>query len=203
MARTTMTKAVESVSAADAEVTRSLGAYADSLPGRALSRIGKLGDQPELRLISGAVVAAALVIGNARLLRAGVRMFVAHELATATKDFVKRRIDRARPRAARSSAKARPGRSTAKEMTSFPSGHSAGAVAVAQAFAREFPEHRLPALGAAALIAGAQVPKCAHYPSDIAAGALIGAASEAVIGGFWPERPDPTREGLPQPPLRV
>lgn len=199
------TAAVERVSKVDARVNESLGAYADTVPVRALSRIGKLGDQPELRLISGAVVAAALVFGNARLLRAGVRMLVAHELATATKDLVKRRIDRRRPRNANGAAKARFGRHTDKELTSFPSGHAAGAVAVAEAFAREFPEYRLPALGAAALVAGAQVPKCAHYPSDTVAGALIGAASEALVGVFWPARPesDAKPEVPPQPQLRV
>lgn len=197
MAAEKVPKAVESLSETDAEVTESLGEFRDALPVRALSRIGKLGDQPELRLISGGVVAAALVFGNARLLRAGMRMLVAHELATAMKDFVKNRVDRTRPRNASdpSEAKAKPGRSTEKEKTSFPSGHSAGAVAVAQAFAREFPEHRPSALAAAAAVGVAQVPKCAHYPSDVAVGSFIGATAEALLAGVWPSSP-------PSPPPR-
>lgn len=188
-------EAVETLSQHDAEVTQALGEYRGALPVRALSRIGKLGDQPELRLISGGVVAAALLFGNARLLRAGVRMLVAHELATAMKDFVKTRIDRTRPRnaGAPSEAKAKPGQSTEKAKTSFPSGHAAGAVAVAQAFAREFPEHRAPALAAAAVVGLAQVPKCAHYPSDVAAGSFVGAAAEALLAGGWPSSPPSPR----------
>ena len=191
MARQKLSKAVESVSQTDAEITQALGKHRHSLPVRALSRIGKLGDQPELRIVSSGVVAAALVFGNSRLLRAGVRMLVAHELATALKDLVKNRVDRKRPRNARhkDEAKAKPGTSTEKGRTSFPSGHTAGAVAVAQAFAREFPEHRAPALAAAAVIGVAQVPKLAHYPTDIAAGSFVGATAEALLAGVWPSSP--------------
>jgi membrane-associated phospholipid phosphatase len=56
---------------------------------------------------------------------------------------------------------------------------------VAAAFAREFPEY-----GAAALVAGgaaavAQVPRCAHYPTDVGAGIAIGAAAEACVNLVW------------------
>ena len=166
---------------------------AGSLPrnggvARLLDTVGGLGDQPELRIISCATLGAGLLTGNARLARAGMRMLVAHEVATLAKDFVKRRIDRKRPRSADHPRKAvpRPGRSEAKEDTSFPSGHTAGSVAVAQAFAREFPEYRAPALAAAGLVAVAQIPRDAHYPTDVAAGAIIGAAAEALIGQLWP-----------------
>ena len=180
-------EAAASVRDADVEITDSLGKHGDSLPVRALSGISKLGDQPELRLISTTFFAIGLAAGDRRLSRAGVRMLLAHELATVAKDFIKNRIDRTRPRAAgdRDEAEARPGRSTEKAHTSFPSGHSAGAVAVAQAFAREFPEHRGAALAAGALIAAGQVPKCAHYPTDVAAGAVLGAASEALVAAVW------------------
>ncbi|MGI8706409.1 MAG: phosphatase PAP2 family protein [Sphingomicrobium sp.] len=182
------TKSAGSVLEADVEITDALGEHNGSLPVKALLKFSKLGDQPELRLISAGLVAAGLAVGNERLSRAGMRMLVAHELATAAKDFVKHRIDRTRPRNARDrrQSKARPGGSTAKEHTSFPSGHSAGAVAVAQAFSREFPGQRAPALAAAGLIALGQIPKSAHYPTDVAAGAILGAASEAVIAIVWP-----------------
>ena len=144
--------------------------------------VGKLGDQPELRTISAVVVAAGLLTADRRLARAGVRMLLAHEFATLAKDVIKRRIDRTRPRSASTHAqrKVKPGRNTAKEETSFPSGHSAGALAVARAFGREYPGLQAPALAAAGLVAAAQIPRLAHYPSDVAAGALLGLASEAA-----------------------
>ena len=80
----------------------------------------------------------------------------------------------------------KPGRKRSKEETSFPSGHSAGAIAVARAFAREYPEYRAPALGAAGLIALAQIPRCAHYPSDVGAGLAVGVAAEAAVAALWP-----------------
>lgn len=188
MSRNKTGKVAQSVSDADVEITDELSEHNGSLPMRALSKFSKLGDQPELRLISAAVIAAGLIAGHERLSRAGMRMLVVHELATVAKNFAKDRIDRTRPRTARDrrQSKARPGGSTDKERTSFPSGHSAGAVAVAQAFAREFPELRAPALAAAGLIAVGQVPKCAHYPTDVAAGAIVGAASEALVAAVWP-----------------
>jgi membrane-associated phospholipid phosphatase len=130
------------------------------------------------------VIAVGTVGGDRRLLRAGIRMLAAHSLATVAKDFVKHRVDRTRPRASRrpgKDMKPRPGRSDAKEETSFPSGHSAGAAAVARAFTREYPEHALPAAGAAAMLALAQIPRCAHYPTDVGAGIAIGLAAEAVV----------------------
>jgi membrane-associated phospholipid phosphatase len=58
-------------------------------------------------------------------------------------------------------------------------------VAVATAFSREYPEYRAPVLLAAAIVAGAQVPRRAHYPSDLAAGAVIGAAAELLANSVW------------------
>lgn len=169
------------LTAAEAKAVR---AAAPRGPGQAaiVDAVGKLGDQPELRTIAGLVAAAGLLTSNRRLLRAGVRMLLAHELATLAKDVVKRRIDRTRPRSASTHAerKVKPGRRTAEEETSFPSGHSAGAVAVARALAREYPHLQAPALAAAGLVAVAQVPRLAHYPSDVAAGAVLGALSEAA-----------------------
>lgn len=191
-AKAKLRKATTKMTAADAAVTDEFSDLRHSRPVELLSKASEIGDQPQLRLISGALLAAGLVAREPRLARAGVRMLIAHELATAAKNFIKRRVDRTRPRSARTrrQAEARPGRRTSKEVTSFPSGHTAGAVAVAQAFAREFPEHRAAALTAAGLVAAAQIPRCAHYPTDIGAGALVGAAAEALIARLWPARDD-------------
>lgn len=61
-------------------------------------------------------------------------------------------------------------------------------MAVAEGFARVYPEHRGKAIGAAALISAAQVCKQAHYLTDVTAGILIGFVSEALVQRFWPVR---------------
>jgi len=156
--------------------------HAESPAVKAVGWVSEIGDQPQLRLVSAVMVGAGL-LGHRRLLRAGIRMLLAHELATAIKSMIKHRVDRTRPRSAKSARHGEPrrGHSRAKEQSSFPSGHTAGAVAVAQAFSREFPEHRLAARSAAALIGVAQIPRCAHYPSDVGVGAAIGLAAHAVV----------------------
>ena len=154
---------------------------------RALDLLSKLGDQPELRFVAGGLLVVGTFAGNDRLVRAGARMLLAHEAATLLKDRLKTQIDRTRPRSAekKDAKKPKRGDHTAEEKTSFPSGHSAGALAAARAFSREFPEYGAVAISGAALVAAAQVPRCAHYPTDVAAGVAIGLAVEAATSAAW------------------
>jgi membrane-associated phospholipid phosphatase len=176
-------KTGESLQKADGAVARAVAPYRETALVAAIEPVAKLGDQPPLRAVCGAVIAAGLIGGDRRLMRAGVRMLAAHTLATWTKNFLKHRIDRTRPRKAVEKGRGHhlsAGRKRTKEETSFPSGHSAGAAAVACGFAREYPEHRAAAASAAGLIALGQIPRCAHYPTDIGAGLAIGIAAEMV-----------------------
>jgi membrane-associated phospholipid phosphatase len=168
--------------ALDDRTHRFFQGYAGTWPVRALDVFSKLGDQPALRIISGSLVIAGTFAGNDRLVRAGARMLLAHEAATFAKDLVKTEVDRTRPRSARrrDEKKPRKGKHQSKEVTSFPSGHSAGVMAAARAFSREYPGHGAAALGTAALIAASQVPRCAHYPTDVAAGVAVGLTAEAA-----------------------
>jgi undecaprenyl-diphosphatase len=161
--------------------------YRDTLPIRMLETAGDVGDQLQLRLLCAGMFVAGLVRGDGRMMRAGARMLLAHEAATLVKGVVKRQVDRRRPRstAGRKASKPHKGRSKAKEQQSFPSGHSAGAAAVASAFAADYPEHAASALGAAGAVALAQVPTGAHYPSDIIAGSAIGAAASGALNLMW------------------
>lgn len=177
--------AARPVLAADNAAARLARRYEDTRPVKFLEHVADLGDQPPLRILCAAAIGFGLVAGNRRLARTGVAMLAAHTLATFVKDEVKERVDRTRPRSAAKpgkDSKPRAGDSTAKEETSFPSGHSAGAAAVARAFARAYPEHAGKAYAAAGFLALAQVPRCAHYPSDVGAGLAIGVAAEAVTG---------------------
>jgi membrane-associated phospholipid phosphatase len=177
-------KVGKAVLAADSAAAEAAEPYRGSAAMEMLGRFASLGDQPPLRTLCAAVIAAGLAGGDRRLARTGLRMLLAHTLATIVKDAIKHRIDRTRPRSKGEKGKdprPRPGRHTAKEETSFPSGHSAGAAAVARAFARDYPEHEAPAYAAAGALALAQIPRCAHYPSDVGAGLAIGVAAEAVV----------------------
>ena len=178
----------EKALAADAAALAAVEPYRHSPPVEALSWYSELGDQPQMLSLSGGLLALGLVRGDRRMMRAGGRMVAAHLVATWAKNFIKRRIDRTRPRnaAGPDGHRPRPGRNESKAETSFPSGHSAGAVAVARAFAREYPEQSAPAYGAAGLIALAQIPRCAHYPTDVGAGIAIGLAAEALVAKVWP-----------------
>jgi membrane-associated phospholipid phosphatase len=154
---------------------------------KVLGFLSEVGDQPQLRLISGGTILAGLVRRDVRMIGAGARMLLAHELATAVKSAIKHRINRKRPRSAedKDDEKPRPGHDRDKEENSFPSGHSAGSTAVSSAFSAVYPEYRLPALAASSAVALAQIPRRAHYPTDVGVGLVIGAVSARVVGLAW------------------
>lgn len=185
------TKAIEKTGQAlmdaDAAVTDAVTPYSKALPVKAASLLSELGDQPQARALCLVVLALGVGRANGRLIRAGARMLIAHEAATLAKNFVKRRVDRTRPRSRGNGKghKPKPGRKTHKEETSFPSGHSAGAAALARAFVRDYPEHESSAYAGAGIIALAQVPRCAHYPTDVGSGLAIGIAAEAAASWLF------------------
>jgi undecaprenyl-diphosphatase len=177
-------KAAEPLLAIDRQARALFRPYRKTAPIEALAWFGQAGDQLQLRVLCGGVLAAGLVRRDGRTIAAAARMLLAHELATLAKTAVKDRVDRWRPRNAGGGKPVRPhkGHSQAKALNSFPSGHSAGAMAVACAFAAEYPEHRGAALAAGGAVGLVQVPTCAHYPSDVVAGMAIGAATDGAIG---------------------
>jgi membrane-associated phospholipid phosphatase len=181
-------EAAEAAQEVDAAVADAVEPIRKAPPIRLLSALSEIGDQPQIRALSAAMFAAGLLRGDRRLMRAGVRMLASHELATALKNFVKHRVDRTRPRSrgeAPDAHKIQPGDDHSKEKTSFPSGHSAGAASAARAFAREFPDHSGAAYSIGAGVALAQIPRCAHYPTDVGAGLVIGIASELAVDAGW------------------
>lgn len=180
-------KTGEALVEADAAVAQAVDPYRKSLPVRLLATLSEAGDQPQARALSLCVLALGVARNDGRLMRAGARMIVAHEAATLVKNFVKRRVDRTRPRSRRNteSHKPKPGHNTQKEETSFPSGHSAGAAALAGAYVREFPEHAAAAYAGAGLVALAQIPRSAHYPTDVGSGLAVGATAEAAVNWLF------------------
>ena len=167
----------------DLEVAEHLAPFHDSFPVRALGPIAEMGDQPPLYALTGGVIAAGLVTRDCRLTHSGARLMAAHVAATLLKTVLKRCVDRTRPaRIAKDGAyKMGKGRRYETAYNSFPSGHTASSVAVALALGREYPGLHGVALGAAGSIAGLQVIRSKHFPSDIVAGAAIGLAAEKAV----------------------
>jgi undecaprenyl-diphosphatase len=72
--------------------------------------------------------------------------------------------------------------------TSFPSGHAASAAAFALGVAIEAPALAVPLGGLAAGVAMSRVATGVHYPSDVAAGAMVGAGAALLTRRCWPVR---------------
>ena len=167
---------------ADIAVIEAVRPALSTRAARVLGKIGEVGDQPPLLALSGATLAVGLLRGDRKLARTGTGMIVAHLIATGFKKIGKDNVDRSRPRHVMKGGRYRMERGTSEDpsMRSFPSGHTAGAVALAAAVAREYPEARGSAYAAAAAIGALQLPRRAHFPTDVLAGAVAGYAAEWI-----------------------
>jgi membrane-associated phospholipid phosphatase len=154
---------------------------------RAVGAVGHVGDQPPLLAVSAAVLAGGWLFGSRRAMRAGARMLLAEAASIVLKDLTKRVISRTRPDVLFEDGRyeLRTGGPHDGPYNSFPSGHTAGAVAVSRALAREYPRLALPGYGFAAAVAAGQLPESNHYPTDIAAGLAVGIASDLVADALF------------------
>jgi len=151
------------------------------LAGRWTARFAELGDQPQLIALTIGVVATGLIRRDERMTRTGLRMLTAHSLATMAKLLVKDQVDRTRPGALKEkSYRMEEGDSQDGRLRSMPSGHSAGAAAVAGAVAVDYLSAAAPAGLAAAAIAAAQPASRNHYVTDVLVGLGVGAAVSGV-----------------------
>ena len=173
----TVGAAAEGIESKDRDVARAVGSARHSGFVQALGQASEVADQPPLIALSAATLVAGLSLRNRRLARTGLRMLASHFLATRAKSFVKHRVDRTRPFVMLGGAgyHARAGHSREKAENSFPSGHTAGAVAVARAVAAEYPGSRPVGYTAAAAAGAIQLPRGAHYLSDV-----LGAMAEGL-----------------------
>ncbi|MHA3840618.1 phosphatase PAP2 family protein [Sphingomonas aestuarii] len=176
-------RAATRVEKADIAIGHAAARYQDHPAVKALGAVSEIADQPPLIALSVATLAVGLVRDDARLAQTGARMLASHLVATAIKTLIKQRVDRARPGAFTTHHQHRitPGDTDDGPMNSFPSGHTAGAVAVTRAIAREYPATNTSAALGAAAIAAIQPVRGTHFPIDIAAGAIVGLASEWLV----------------------
>ena len=170
---------------ADIAVADKMISYRDTKIVKALGTASEMADQPPLLSLCVGTLALGAILRNPRMMRAGGRMIASHLVATGIKAVIKKSVDRTRPSLLHDEQRYEldEGERDEGDYNSFPSGHTAGAVAVAMALGREYPRLAWPARAGAAAIALIQIPRCAHYPTDIAAGAALGLLAEGVVHG--------------------
>lgn len=176
--RTDLTEVEE----ADISVVEKLAPHRQDPVVRAAAKASELADQLPLMALSGAVLVAGLLARRPTLARAGRDMAASALAAAILKTVVKKSVSRTRPHLLLDDNlyEVEAGGPDEGPWHSFPSGHTAGAVAAARAFARNYPSAGVLAYAAAAGVAAAQIPRAAHYPSDVAAGMLLGLAADAL-----------------------
>lgn len=173
--------------------------------GRFVALAGKaseLADQPPLIALSTATILTGAALRRPVVLRTGARMLASHLVATGIKTVLKSAIDRTRPsRAVEDGYHVGKGDGADdSSLNSFPSGHTAGAVAVAQAVAAESMLAALPLQAAAVGVGALQPSRGKHYLSDVIAGAVIGWASERLVNAVLHRVSEAmTARGAPDP----
>lgn len=184
---TIMGKGKKAKAAAKAE-HRMVGKAAElrtKAPIAVLGAATEVADQPPLVALSIATLATGLVLRQRHLARTGARMLLAHGLATGGKTLLKRAIDRSRPARALKDGSHRMESGSGGgngDFNSFPSGHTAGAVSVAEAVSHTQPGMATAARTGATAVAVLQIPRGKHYPSDVLAGAIIGFVADRIAG---------------------
>lgn len=174
----------ERIERADRAIAARAAAGGHWLVGLA-GQASELADQPPLIALSAGLCLAGLAVRDRRLADTGGRMLAAELAATAIKSAVKHRVDRTRPEVEHrgDGYRAEPGGTEHTDYNSFPSGHTAGAVALARTAGRAYPAAAWPLLALAAGVAAVQVPRGKHYPADLLAGAAVGLAADALVAG--------------------
>ena len=168
------------------------------IPLAVLILTAAVADRPWLDRWSHRVVTAVVV-------RAGF-LFVAIGLPGLVQAVLKRLIGRVRP--SELGPFAYEPFSWAAKFHSLPSGHAATAFSALVAFGALFPPLRPILWTYAALIAASRVVIAAHYPSDVLAGALVGALGALLVRDWFARRryafaigPDGSVRALPGPSL--
>ncbi|MGF7154400.1 membrane-associated phospholipid phosphatase [Novosphingobium gossypii] len=156
--------------------------YFDTPAIKAANNLTKAADQPPLLAVSVVVVASGLILNRPQTTSLGIRMLTSTFLATKLKNAIKSQVNRTRPHAVASNVPYRfeAGNSDQKEMTSFPSGHTAAIVAASLPIVREYPQFRMVSFCLTGLVGGLRVARGKHYLSDVTVGAAIGIVSYAA-----------------------
>lgn len=140
----------------------------------------RLGSGAVLVTISGVMLAAGWLLKRAAVYRAGFEGLLAHGAAALMAQVLKHLIGRPRPRMMHNGG-FQFGPSFETGLDSFPSGHVTASFAVATVIAKHFPGLAWPLYGAASLVAVSRIVRGSHFPTDAAAGLVLGVLAGALV----------------------
>ena len=171
-----LAKAATQLVKADRKVTHDAAKHREQPAVKTLGKLSEGADQPPLLLLGVGTIVVGAVLRQPVMLRTGARMLASEVVATGIKTLIKRSVDRTRPTKAIETGTHTfaAGDSKDHDQSSFPSGHTAGAVAVAGALAKDVPVIGAPAYALAGGVAAVQLPRGKHYVLDTVAGAAVG-----------------------------
>jgi membrane-associated phospholipid phosphatase len=156
----------------DRAVYRAVAATPTPRLDTAMRRLSRAADYSKLSIASSVVLT---VLGRAEGRRAAVSGLACLASTSAAVNLVVKPLARRR-RPDRAESGVPESRHVSMPMSaSFPSGHTAAAVAFASGVGRVVPLASVPLHGLAALVGYSRVHTGVHYPGDVVAGALIGA----------------------------
>ena len=136
--------------------------------------------------ISAALLAFGVIAKRSQFRAAGIWSLIAHALAGLVTQLAKRTTGRARPRMTHTDAfQFEP--SLASGLDSFPSGHATASFAVAVILAKYFPRAAWILYGLAAFVGLSRIVRGSHFPTDVAAGAILGLLVGLMVAGPWRE----------------
>ncbi|WP_395576956.1 phosphatase PAP2 family protein [Streptomyces sp. BK79] len=180
-----LTAVLGELRAVDGALYAAVAATSTPALDRALRRLSHAADHSKVSL----GIAAALAVSGARPRRAALVGMGAVAVASASSNLLgKRLVRRARPD--REAARVTVDRYVPMPASaSFPSGHTASAVAFATAVGVVLPAAAVPLGVLASAVGYARVHVGVHYPGDVAAGAVLGIASAAAALAVSGARP--------------
>ncbi|ALO09867.1 Integral membrane protein [Streptomyces venezuelae] len=172
----TIRAVLRDVRAVDGAVYAAVAATPTPTLDTALRRLSTAANHSKISL--GVAAALALVPGRPR--RAALAGAGAIAVASASANLLGKRLVR-RQRPDREAARVAVSRHVPMpDSASFPSGHTASAVAFAAAVGSVLPGAGVPLGALAGAVGYSRVHTGVHYPGDVAAGAVLGVASAAV-----------------------
>lgn len=195
------------VDALDTAVFDAVAETRSPLLDATMPRLTRLADRSGIWLGISAVMALS---GSARARRAATRGLVSVAITSLLANQVSKRLH-GRPRPQTSGIPLPRLAHRIPSSTSFPSGHSASAMAFAAGASTEWPALSVPLRSLAATVGFSRVATGAHYPSDVVAGAALGETvawlTTKIVGvqridptrddlSVWPGTPNPDGEGL-------
>lgn len=160
----------------DHRLTRRMAAWDSAWARRLLPPVEEAAEHTKLWWAAAAVMAASDTWRGRRAAATGIAAMAVAELLS--NGVAKQVVERRRPPKEwipHDDVEDRP------DSSSFPSGHTAAAVAFTAAVAPTWPWAGAACAVPAVVVAVERVHSGAHYPSDVAAGAAIGLAAAALV----------------------